>query len=107
MLSLASPAASGFAPLRGPALLLTELSTVGFDARAYRAKMQKLSAPLRAAARTAELLDAIRSLHALAWSLDMPRALLPGDALVDTPTAALAICGPALLHMFTKETRFG
>ena len=34
-------------------------------------------------------------------------ALLPGDALVDTPTAALAICGPALLHMFTKETRFG
>ena len=81
-----------------------EAVTVSHDARPPLAPATTV---LSAAARTAELLDAIRSLHALAWSLDMPRALLPGDALVDTPTAALAICGPALLHMFTKETRFG
>ena len=60
---------------------------------------------LSAAARTAELLHAIRSLHALAWSLDMPRALLPGDALVDTPTAALAIWLGASPHVHSHRKR--
>ena len=46
------------------------------------------------ARKEAERRDAIRSLHALAWSLDMPRAPLVGGALVDTPAAALAMCDP-------------
>jgi len=109
MLSLASPAASGFAPLRGPALLLTELSTVGFDARAYRAKMQKLSAPLRAAARTADRLAATVCMSDTARkALWKPGAVAPsyldgtlaGDAGFD-PLTLTALASKNLPNLLT------
>ena len=67
--------------------------TVSEDARPPLAPITTVSPCEAAAARPAERRDAIRSLHALAWSF-MPRAPLVGGALVDTPAAALAMCDP-------------
>jgi hypothetical protein len=66
--------------------------TVSEDARPPLAPITTVSPCEAAAARPAERRDAIRSLHALAWSLDMTRAPLVGGAPVDTPAAALAMC---------------